>query len=238
MISCFTLEMSRTTSCERPSNMSSSITSRLLPFLSLIGKQEARALREQTLAQFHVIRAAAEEPRDGKQLDRRQRHEVVRAEEDVELGGVEPADRAVVHRKVEDGEEVPVVDVVVDLRPLALREDVFDVEGMPAEALGEPLRLVFRRRVDVDPRQPARLELGRAPPRSGRRDGDVAWAARASDTGEARHRDSGGRRSRTQAPYSPSYLGILIDQPRPARCAKARARPRAGGVARARARRT
>jgi hypothetical protein len=35
---------------------------------------------------------------------------------------------------VEDAEEVAVVDVVVDLRALALGEDVFDVERMPAEA--------------------------------------------------------------------------------------------------------
>jgi hypothetical protein len=41
---------------------------------------------------------------------------------------------------VEDAEEVALVGVVVDLRPLALREDVLDVERMPAEAVGELLR--------------------------------------------------------------------------------------------------
>jgi hypothetical protein len=36
---------------------------------------------------------------------------------------------------MEDAEEIAVVDVVVDLRPLPLREDVLDVERMPAETL-------------------------------------------------------------------------------------------------------
>ena len=39
MISCLTFEMSRTTSSERPSKMSSSIESSLCPILSRIGKQ-------------------------------------------------------------------------------------------------------------------------------------------------------------------------------------------------------
>ena len=64
---------------------------------------------------------------------------------------------------MEDGEEVAVVDVVVDLRPLALRDDVLDVERVPAEALGEQLGLLLRRRVEVDPGQAAELELGDAP---------------------------------------------------------------------------
>ncbi len=38
MISCLTLEMSRTTSFERPSKISSSIRSSLLPILASIGK--------------------------------------------------------------------------------------------------------------------------------------------------------------------------------------------------------
>ena len=77
----------------------------------------------------------------GQQLDGRQRDEVVGADEDVELGGVQALDRPVVDREVEDAEQVALVGVVVDLRPLALREHVLDVERMPAEALGELLRL-------------------------------------------------------------------------------------------------
>ena len=73
----------------------------------------------------------------GQELAVRDRDEVVGADEDVELRGVEPLDRAVVDGEVEDGEEVALLGVVVDLRPLALRDDVLDVERMPAEALGE-----------------------------------------------------------------------------------------------------
>ena len=61
-------------------------------------------------------------------------------DEEVELGGVQPLDRLVVGREVEDREEV--LGVLVDLRPLALREDVLEVERMPAEALRELRRLV------------------------------------------------------------------------------------------------
>ena len=53
-------------------------------------EQAARALREQLLAELLVLLAAAEEPRHRQQLDARQRDQVVRADEDVELGGVQP----------------------------------------------------------------------------------------------------------------------------------------------------
>ena len=119
----------------------------------------------------------------------RQRDQVIRPEEDVELACVEPADRLVVDREVQNREEVALLDVVVDLRPLPLGENVLDVECVPAEAVGEPFDLLFRRRVEVDPRQPTRLELAETPPLSRRRDDDVAGAARTSDAGKARHRD-------------------------------------------------
>ena len=103
---------------------------------------------------------------DRPQLDRRQRDEVVRADEDVELAGVEPADRRVVDREVENGEEVaargacrPGVDV--DLRPLAAREDVLDVERVPAEAAREQLRLLGRRAEEMDPGDAAGAEAQR-----------------------------------------------------------------------------
>jgi hypothetical protein len=114
-------------------------------------EQVARPLPEKAVAEPVVVSAALEEPRDREQLDRRQGHEVAVAEEDVELAGVEPLRGLVVDREVEDDEAV--VLVLVDLRPLALGEDVLDVERMPAEALGEPGRLVLRGRVEVDPDQ-------------------------------------------------------------------------------------
>ena len=70
----------------------------------------------------------------------------------------------VVDREVEDGEEVALVRVVVDLRPLALRDDVLDVERVPAEALGELLRRLDVGRDDVDPGEAASGELGRPAP--------------------------------------------------------------------------
>ena len=98
-------------------------------------EEVAGALREELASQLLVALAAAEEPRDGKELDVRERDQEVRAEEDVELGRVQPLDALVVDREVEDDEEV--ARVLVDLRPLALREDVLDVELVEAEALGE-----------------------------------------------------------------------------------------------------
>jgi len=86
---------------------------------------------------------------------------------------------------VEDREEVALVDVVVDLRPLAPREDVLDVERVPAEALGERLRLLERRRVEVDPGQPGGGELSRLA-RPLVDDREVA-AASTADARQARH---------------------------------------------------
>ena len=80
-------------------------------------------------------------------------------DEDVELGCVQPLDGLVEDRKVEDGEEVALVLVVVDLRALALGDDVLDVERMPAETLGKLLRRLDVRRDDVDPGEAASGEL-------------------------------------------------------------------------------
>ena len=97
-------------------------------------EQAAGALREELVAQPLVLLQPREQARDRQQLDVRDRDEVVGPEEEVELAGVQPLDVLVVRREVEDAEEVAVVDVVVDLRTLALREDVLDVERVPAEA--------------------------------------------------------------------------------------------------------
>ena len=75
------------------------------------------AFREHLIADVRVLVAPLEEPGQRQELDVRQRHEVVGAEEEVELGGIQPLDRLVVHRKVEDAEEI--LRVVVDLGALA-----------------------------------------------------------------------------------------------------------------------
>src|SRR2546423_1307327 len=124
-------------------------------------EQAAGALREELFAERAVFLAAAEESRERQQLDRGERHEVVGADEDVELGRVQPLDRAVVDREVEDAEEVALVGVVVDLRALALRHHVLDVERVPAKAVGQLLRVRQGRRVEMDPGEAGGAELSR-----------------------------------------------------------------------------
>ena len=92
-----------------------------------------------------VVAAAVEEARDRLQLDGGERDEVVGPDEGVELARVQPADVLVEDGEVEDGEEVAadlVLGVDVDLRPLAPREHVLDVERVPAVAVGEQLSLL------------------------------------------------------------------------------------------------
>ncbi len=60
---------------------------------------------------------------------------------------------------MEDAEEVAVVDVVVDLRPLALGEDVLDVERVPPEPLAQLVDRVRIELLDVDPGQAAGGDL-------------------------------------------------------------------------------
>src|SRR5207248_3198743 len=134
----------------------------------------------------------------------RHRHEIVRPEEEVELGGVQALDRLVVRGKVEDPEEVPLVRVVVDLRALPLREDVLDVERVPAETgaqLVDDLRL---ERLEVDPGQALAAELSDAWFRA--RCDRLCEAARPrpQDAGQAWHRYSGGRRSSAPCRHWPS----------------------------------
>ena len=147
MISCFAREMSRTTSSkalfvdvvlDRVELVSDLVEDReavVEEVVEHVVEQVARALAEEALAQLLVVHAALEEPRHRQELDVRQRDQVARPDEDVELGRVQALDVLVVEREVEDREEV--VRVLVDLRSLALREDVFDVERVPAEPLGE-----------------------------------------------------------------------------------------------------
>ena len=107
------------------------------------------------------------------------------AQEDVQLAGVQPLRGLVVDREVENDETV--VLVLVHLRPLALREDILDVERVPAEALGERRRLLRRRGVEVDPGQAVSGELSRLARRGCRNlASDVARAS--PDAGQAGHR--------------------------------------------------
>ena len=115
-----------------------------------------------SVAQRLVVPAAAEEPRHRQQLDVRERDQEVGPEEDVELGRVQPLDRLVVDREVEDDEEV--LGVVVDLRALSLREHVLEVERMPAEPLRELRSLVGHGRVEVDPGETGCVELSEPGP--------------------------------------------------------------------------
>ena len=150
-------------------------------------EEAAGALREELLTERLVALAAREQARDRKELAVRDRDEVVRAEEDVELGRVEPLDRLVVRGEVEDDEEVAVLVVVIDLRPLPRRDDVLDVERVPAEALGELGCRLHVGRDDVDPGETASGEL--ADGRLGPRD-DLRARARAVplQAGQAGHR--------------------------------------------------
>ena len=203
MISCLTLEMSRTTSGTL------ALEDLLLDALELVAhlaqhrergvdavvddpvEQVAGALGEEALAQLLVgAQAALEQVLDGLQRLVGQRDDVVGPDEDVELGGVQAADVLVVAREVQDDEEVVVV--LVDLRALVAREDVLVVERVEVEALLEPGAVDGARALDVDPAQAGGLdELDarlsgsgvRSAARDARRRGDRsgAWGGSAWD---------------------------------------------------------
>ena len=99
-------------------------------------EQVAGALGEQRVAHVLARLAALEEVL--QRLDRLvgQRDDEVRADEDVELGGVQAPDRLVEAGEVQDDEEVVVV--LVDLRALVARVDVLVVEMMELEVLLQP----------------------------------------------------------------------------------------------------
>ena len=143
-------------------------------------QEVARALREEVLPQRASSSRAPEEVDDREQLDVRQRDQEVRAEEDVQLGRVQPAHGLVVEGEVQDDEEV--LRVLVDLRPLPLGEDVLDVELVEAEALGEVGDLERAGPLGVNPGQALSGELGDA--RLGPL-GDIARSAAGSSSPEA-----------------------------------------------------
>jgi hypothetical protein len=119
-----------------------------------------RALREELLPQFGVLGAAAEKVRHRQELGVRECDQEVGADEDVQLGGVQPLDALVIEGKVENDEEIALV--LVHLGTLPLGEHVFDVELVEAKTVGKQGRLERSRLVDVDPGEAVSGELGDA----------------------------------------------------------------------------
>ena len=109
------------------------------------------------------------------------------ADEDVELGGVQALNSLVVDREVQDPEEV--FGVLVDLRSLALRKDVLQIERVPAEALGEGGRFLMAGIVEVNPGQAVRVELCNPRLRACGGVPRLRARSRALDAGKAWHRD-------------------------------------------------
>src|SRR5262249_51928679 len=91
-------------------------------------EEVAGAAREELLPLLLFGPPALEQALDRLQRMVRDRDHVVGPDEDVELAGAQAPRGAVEDRKVEDDEEVLVVDV--DLRPLVAGEDVLEVEGV------------------------------------------------------------------------------------------------------------
>ena len=119
-------------------------------------EQVARTLGEERVAQLLARAAALEQVLE--RLDRLvgQRDQEVGADEQVQLGGVQPRDRLVVAREVQDAEQVVVV--LVDLRALVAREDVLVVERVELEPLLEPGAIDLARPLDVDPAEAGGLD--------------------------------------------------------------------------------
>ena len=148
MISCFTFERSRTTSCaaaledlvlERVELVADLAQHREAVVEAVVDdpvEQVAGAAGEELLAKVLLRAAALEEVGDRLQRLVRQRDHEVPPDEDVELAGVQAPDRAVEDREVQDDEQV--VGVLVDLRPLVARQHVLEVEGVEVEVLLEP----------------------------------------------------------------------------------------------------
>src|SRR4028119_1052172 len=69
MISCLTLEMSRTISCERPSQISSSSTSSSLPIFASIGKEAAAPAAPRVVGVWEVAHDLVRAPLPGLVLE-------------------------------------------------------------------------------------------------------------------------------------------------------------------------
>jgi hypothetical protein len=150
-------------------------------------EQVAGALGEQLVAQLLVGAHALEQVLERLQRLVGERDQVVGADEDVDLGRVETADRLVVAREVQDDELVVVV--LVDLRALVAREHVLVVERVELEALLEPRLVGGTGAEDVDPAEARGLDdLGArlVALRRARRRGGGEGAGRTAPEGGAR----------------------------------------------------
>ena len=103
-----------------------------------------------------LLAIALEHRGQRRERDARQRDQVVRPDEQVELGGQQPVGVLIEQREVQDDEQVVVV--LVELRALVARVDVLVVERVELEVLLEPVAVGRPRRLDVDPAQPGRLD--------------------------------------------------------------------------------
>ena len=164
-------------------------------------EEPSRPAREEVVPELLVLGAALEEPRHRLQLDGGQRDDVVRADEDVELAGVQPSDVRVVDGEVEDGEEVAVRLSRSRGRPSGAGA----ARARPrcrAGASRSALRAAGPRRgsdLEVDPGESVAFELSEP----GLTRGDLGAhglpdAAR-TDAGQARHLYSEGLRSLAQS---------------------------------------
>ncbi len=116
----------------------------------------AGALREPLGPLLGVLRQPFEDLLHRLQGYVRQRDEVVAPDKRIQLGRVEALGVLVVPGEVEDDEEVVVV--VVDLRALAPRSDILEVELVERELRIEPGDVSGGRRLDLDPAQPGILD--------------------------------------------------------------------------------
>src|SRR5436190_3531095 len=160
-------------------------------------EQVAGALGEHLVAELRVGAAAFEQVLDGLQGLVGQRDHEVAADEQVQLGRVEPPDVLVETREVQDDEQVVVV--LVDLRALVAREDVLVVQRVEVEVLLQPGAIAGPGPLDMDPAQAVGLDgLDVGGLRLGRAGWDVAAGTDRSTKaglGQARHWDFAGRHS-------------------------------------------
>ncbi len=119
-------------------------------------KQVARPVGEELGPAVLVLGDAIEEAGELHEPFVGQRDDVVRADEEIQLDGLETPGRLVVAGEVENDEEVVVVDV--HLGPLVARDEVLEGERVEVEVLGQPLPLGEPRALDVDPAQPVVLD--------------------------------------------------------------------------------
>ena len=102
-------------------------------------EQVAGSLRERRLAQVVLLAIALEHRGQRRQGDARQGDQVVRAHEQVELGGQQPTGRLLVGREVQDDEHV--FGILVELGSVVARVDILIVEGVELEVRFQPIAI-------------------------------------------------------------------------------------------------